>query len=86
MNQTLNRQVQLARRPRGAPAPDEFRIVDGPVPAPNDGELLLRNLYLSLDLSIDPSFHAWPDERQPRLLRATLCARRAARRRDGGAP
>jgi hypothetical protein len=49
MIRTLNRQVQLVRRPQGAPVPDDFRIVDGPVPAPKDGELLLRNLYLSLD-------------------------------------
>ena len=49
MNTTINRQVHLVRRPQGAPVLADFRIVDGPVPAPNEGELLLRNLYLSLD-------------------------------------
>jgi NADPH-dependent curcumin reductase CurA len=49
MTEILNRQVQLARRPQGAPVPGDFRILDGPVPVPMEGELLLRNLYLSLD-------------------------------------
>ncbi|MDQ7251666.1 hypothetical protein [Dongia sedimenti] len=49
MTETLNRQVQLARRPQGAPVPDDFRIIDVPVPVPSEGELLLRNLCLSLD-------------------------------------
>ncbi|MCJ8520981.1 NADPH-dependent curcumin reductase CurA [Pseudorhizobium tarimense] len=49
MTKTLNRQVQLVRRPQGAPVPGDFRIVDGRVPAPSEGQMLLRNLYLSLD-------------------------------------
>ena len=49
MTTPLNRQVHLVRRPQGAPVPGDFRIVDGPVPVPGEGELLLRNLYLSLD-------------------------------------
>ncbi|MBP2302382.1 NADP-dependent oxidoreductase [Azospirillum picis] len=49
MTETLNRQVHLVRRPQGAPVPDDFRIVDHPLPVPGEGELLLRNLYLSLD-------------------------------------
>ncbi|MGK6315575.1 NADP-dependent oxidoreductase [Neorhizobium sp. DT-125] len=49
MTKTVNRQVQLVRRPQGAPVPGDFRIVDCPVPMPSEGELLLRNLYLSLD-------------------------------------
>lgn len=49
MNMPLNRQVRLVRRPQGAPVLEDFRIVDAPVPVPQTGELLLRNLYLSLD-------------------------------------
>lgn len=48
-NNTINRQVLLARRPEGAPRPDDFRVVDGPTPEAGPGELLLQNLYLSLD-------------------------------------
>ena len=45
----MNTQVLLARRPEGEPAPDDFRIVQTPVPAPKDGEVLLRTRFLSLD-------------------------------------
>ncbi len=49
MTQTINRQVLLAKRPEGAPKHSDFRIVDGSMAAAGAGELLLRNLYLSLD-------------------------------------
>jgi NADPH-dependent curcumin reductase CurA len=44
-----NRQVLLKRRPTGAPTTGDFDIVDGPLPDPGDGEVLVRGIYLSLD-------------------------------------
>ena len=44
-----NRQVLLASRPRGAVTEDNFRIVDAPLTAPDAGEVLVRNDWLSLD-------------------------------------
>jgi len=44
-----NQQILLASRPSGLPTPDNFRIVDTPVPEPRHGQLLLEILYLSLD-------------------------------------
>jgi NADPH:quinone reductase len=44
-----NVQVLLARRPSGAPTPEDFRIVESPVPTPSQGTVLVQNLYLSLD-------------------------------------
>src|SRR5499427_91008 len=44
-----NRQVRLKRRPTGAPATDDFEIVDAPMPDPADSEVLVRGIYLSLD-------------------------------------
>jgi len=44
-----NRQVLLQRRPNGMPVPEDFKIVDAPLPEPKDGEVLLRGIYLSLD-------------------------------------
>ena len=44
-----NRQVRLKRRPTGAPATDDFEIVDAPMPDPDAGEALVRGIYLSLD-------------------------------------
>ena len=49
MTENINRQVLLVRRPQGAPRREDFHVIDGPLPIPAKGELLLRNLYLSLD-------------------------------------
>lgn len=46
---TQNRRIVLAARPRGAPTTANFRLEQQPVPAPKDGEMLLRTVYLSLD-------------------------------------
>ena len=44
-----NRQIVLDQLPQGKLAPDHFRLVEGPVPSPADGEVLLRARYVSLD-------------------------------------
>jgi len=44
-----NLQVLLASRPQGWVSEDNFRIVETGIPRPADGEVLVRNLYLSLD-------------------------------------
>ena len=44
-----NRQVLLASRPTGAVSDADFRIVDVPLGTPHDGEVLVRNHWLSLD-------------------------------------
>lgn len=44
-----NRRIHLASRPHGAPTPDNFRVENAPVPSPEEGQLLLRTVYLSLD-------------------------------------
>jgi NADPH-dependent curcumin reductase CurA len=45
----LNRQVLLASRPQGPVTEDNFRVVDAPVPVPGEGEVLVKNQWLSLD-------------------------------------
>jgi NADPH-dependent curcumin reductase CurA len=45
----LNTQVLLASRPKGQVSEDNFRIVETPIPEPGDGEVLVRNEWLSLD-------------------------------------
>jgi hypothetical protein len=45
----MNRQIVLRRRPVGMPTPGDFELVESPVPAPKDGEVLCRTIYLSLD-------------------------------------
>ena len=44
-----NLQVQLASRPTGWVEESNFRFVESPVPKPGPGQLLLKNLWLSLD-------------------------------------
>ncbi|MGI9164868.1 MAG: NADP-dependent oxidoreductase [Pyrinomonadaceae bacterium] len=44
-----NKQIILASRPTGMPAMDNFATVDADVPQPNEGEVLVRTLYLSVD-------------------------------------
>jgi NADPH-dependent curcumin reductase CurA len=44
-----NQQVLLARRPRGGVEEGDFRIVESETPAIQDGQLLVRVHYLSLD-------------------------------------
>jgi NADPH-dependent curcumin reductase CurA len=50
-----NRQWLLARRPEGALKDSDFRFAETEVPAPAEGELLIRNLILSCD----PTQRAW---------------------------
>lgn len=45
----VNRQILLDQLPQGKLAPDHFRLAEGPLPAPGDGEVLLRTRYISLD-------------------------------------
>ncbi len=44
-----NKQILLVSRPAGAPALDNFKLVDTEVPKPAEGEVLVRTLYLSVD-------------------------------------
>jgi NADPH-dependent curcumin reductase CurA len=43
------REVQLVRRPRGWPVPDDAEVVETELPEPADGEVLVRNVLMSVD-------------------------------------
>lgn len=45
----INRRITLASRPNGAPGPENFRLEQVEVPEIEEGQVLLRTLYLSLD-------------------------------------
>ena len=49
MTAPINQQILLVSRPRGEPGPDNFRLVETPVPALGDGQVLVRHHFLSLD-------------------------------------
>jgi len=44
-----NKRVVLASRPVGPVSESNFRVEEAPTPKPADGEVLVRNLWLSLD-------------------------------------
>jgi NADPH-dependent curcumin reductase CurA len=46
---TINRQFLLASRPQGEPSADNFKLVEAPIAPLDDGQVLVRHHYLSLD-------------------------------------
>ena len=54
MNPTSTRVVTLQRRPApgGVPAPDDFAVEERPIPSLAPGQLLLRNIAMSVDPSM----------------------------------
>jgi NADPH-dependent curcumin reductase CurA len=44
-----NKQIHLVSRPQGEPTTSNFKLVEAPVPELQDGQVLVRNHYLSLD-------------------------------------
>lgn len=53
-----NHQVRLAARPVGMPRQTDWKFTSEPVREPADGEVLVKNLYLSLD----PAMRGWMNE------------------------
>jgi NADPH-dependent curcumin reductase CurA len=45
----MNRQITLASRPVGYPKASDFNLVEVPMPTPEDGEVLVKTIYLSVD-------------------------------------
>ena len=50
-----NRQVKLKARPRGIPQAEHFEIVEAPLPELAENQILVRNIYLS----VDPAMRGW---------------------------
>jgi len=49
MSQLINRQIVLASRPTGKPESANFRLDETAIPVPEDGQVLCKTIYLSLD-------------------------------------
>ncbi len=59
MSDTSNREVLLKARPEGGRVtPELFELREAQMPAPGPGEVLVRNIYLSLD----PAMRGWISE------------------------
>lgn len=55
-----NRQWLLAKRPHGIVGKENFEHVETAIPTPGDGEVLVRNLFLSFD----PTQRGWMEDRE----------------------
>ena len=53
-----NRRVLLRRRPHGLPVAEDFDIAAEQAPTPAQGEILIRNIFCS----IDPAMRGWMDD------------------------
>jgi NADPH-dependent curcumin reductase CurA len=60
----VNRQLRVKRWPDGLPQPEDFELVEAAVPSPGDAQVLIRNLWLSIDPyyrhSLGPRFLGTP--------------------------
>jgi NADPH-dependent curcumin reductase CurA len=87
---TVSTQVRLARRPQGEPADDTYEFVEHELPALEDGQLLLRVVYLSLDpymrgrMSDAPSY-AEPVQVGELMVGGTVCVVEESRHPDWSA-
>jgi NADPH-dependent curcumin reductase CurA len=49
MTATVSREISLKNRPVGLPSEHDFELTAVPIPSPGTGEVLVRNLYMSVD-------------------------------------
>ena len=49
MSTTTSREIRLASRPQGLPTADNFSLAQVDLAPPQEGQVLVRNLYMSVD-------------------------------------
>ena len=72
MTQTVNRRIVLASRPAGAPGPENFRLEEVARPVPAEGQVLLRNIFLSLDPYMRGRMSDGPSYAEPVAIGAVM--------------
>ena len=55
MSSRINRQVRLRSRPVDIPQAEHFEVVESPVPDLAENQVLVRNIYLS----VEPAMRGW---------------------------
>jgi len=68
----VNRRFVLARRPQGAPVPEDFRLERHPLPNAGPAGVLLRTRYLSLDPYMRGRMNEGPSYAPPVALGAVM--------------
>jgi NADPH-dependent curcumin reductase CurA len=69
---TTNKRLVLASRPSGEPSAQNFRLEEVPLPALDDGEVLVRHHYLSLDPYMRGRMNEGKSYAQPQPLDAVM--------------
>ncbi len=69
---TINKRFVLASRPTGEPTAQNFRLVEAPLPALQDGQVLVRHHYLSLDPYMRGRMSEGKSYAQPQPLNAVM--------------
>ena len=68
----MNRRIVLARRPKGPPVAEDFRLETHPVPSAAPGQVVLRTRYLSLDPYMRGRMNEGPSYAPPVALGAVM--------------
>ena len=68
----LNRQIHLSSRPNGSPGLDNFSLVSAPTTDLEEGEVLVRHHYLSLDPYMRGRMNDAKSYAQPQALNQTM--------------
>jgi hypothetical protein len=69
---TMNKQWHLVSRPSGEPTPYNFKLVEAPVPELQDGQVLVRNHFMSLDPYMRGRMNEGKSYAQPQPLNAVM--------------
>jgi NADPH-dependent curcumin reductase CurA len=69
---TMNKQWHLVSRPSGEPTSDNFKLVEAPVPELQDGQVLVRNHFMSLDPYMRGRMNEGKSYAQPQPLNAVM--------------
>jgi NADPH-dependent curcumin reductase CurA len=75
----INRRIVLAARPRGTADASCFRLEEGPIDAPREGEVLLRTVWLSLDPYMRGRMSDAPSYAAPVAIGGVMTAQTVAR-------
>ena len=69
---TINKQWHLVSRPTGEPTTDNFKLVEAAVPELQDGQLLVRNHFMSLDPYMRGRMNDGKSYADPQALNAVM--------------
>jgi NADPH-dependent curcumin reductase CurA len=75
----MNHQIRLKSRPVGMPTPADFEAVDAPMPTLQDGDVLRRSIFLSLDPYMRGRMSDAPSYAAPVNLGAVMCGHTVSR-------